>query len=87
MEFGEDLEAKVCPVGLITGSESAMITLFFHTHASIVTSGGANYIQSTLLRSGGLLDQSHIYVESCQIIRGELAVINVERVQQARTKK
>lgn len=80
-EYTEDLSVKVCPIGLITDFDTALLSLFFHTHATIGTSGGINYVPHGLPRAGGLLDQPTRYVTGCQIIRTELAEINVERIR------
>lgn len=86
-EYAENLSTKVCPFGLITDLDTSLLSLFFHTHATVVTSGGVNYIPASLPRSGGVLDQPGRYVEGCAVIRAELAAINTERMERLKTKK
>ena len=85
-EYTEDLSVNVCPIGQITDFDTALLSLFFHTHATIVTSGGINYVPHGSPRSGGILDQPGRYITGCQIIRAELAEINAERMRNMRKK-
>jgi len=85
-EYTEDLSVDVCPIGLITDVDTALLSLFFHTHTPIITSGGVNYVPHGLPRSGGILDQPGRYVTGCQIIRSELAGINADRMERMRKK-
>lgn len=80
-EYTKDLSVDVCPIGLITDIDTALLSLFFNTHSTIVTSGGVNYVSHGSPRSGGILDQPGRYVQGTQIIRGELSAINSERVE------
>lgn len=85
-EYTEDLSVNACPIGLITEFDSAILSLFFHTHATIVTSGGVNYVPCGLPRPGGILDQPGRYVQGCAVVRSEMAAINVERMERMRKK-
>ena len=85
-EYTEDLSVDVCPVGLVTDFDTALLSLFFHTHATIVTSGGVNYVPHGLPRPGGILDQPGRYVEGCAVVRSEMAAINVGRMERMRRK-